>query len=161
MKKSFICYVDMDGVLNLFEKDKNARINMYKPGYFENIPVREGIADILIRINKEAYVVILSKVINRIGVTKEKNNWLEKNIPREAYSDVIFVPYDRSKAEFLVTYYPAMLIDDKESNLDECERKGCKGLFLSDIKRSQKYKNVEDLEDIYLFYKKMIEEYSL
>lgn len=61
----------------------------------------------------------------------------------------------------MVTYYPAMLIDDKESNLDDCEGKGCKGLFLSDIKRSQKYKNVEDLEDIYLFYKKMIEEYSL
>lgn len=161
MKKSFICYIDMDGVLNLFEQDKNARLNMYKAGYFESIPVREGIVDVLKRINEEAYVVILSKVINRIGVTKEKINWLNKNIPREAYSDVIFVPYDRSKSDFLMTYYPAMLIDDKESNLDECERNGCKGLFLSDIKKSQKYKNVVELEDIYSFYKQMSQEYSL
>ena len=72
MKKAFICYVDMDGVLNLFESDKNARINMWNPGYFINIPVRYGISDLLQRINEESYVVILSKVINRVGVTKEK-----------------------------------------------------------------------------------------
>lgn len=161
MKKSFICYVDMDGVLNLFEKDKNARTNMYKPGYFINIPVRKGIADILTQINKEAYVVILSKVINRIGVTKEKTIWLEKNMPKEAYSDVIYVPYNSSKSEYMYTYYPSMLIDDNEKNIEECEKKGCKGLFLSDIKKSQRYINVEKLEDILVFYKKLIDEYSI
>lgn len=152
MKQAFVCYVDMDGVLNLFEHDKNARKNMWNPGYFVDIPVREGISEVLERINKDSYVVILSKVINRIGVTKEKNMWLNKNISPHAYSDVIYVPYDRSKCDYLYSGFPSMLIDDKESNLTECEPKGCHGLFLSDLKISQKYPNVKELKDIYTFY---------
>ena len=155
MKQSFICYVDMDGVLNLFESDKNARINMWNPGYFSKIPAREGISEVLERINSEAYVIILSKVINRIGVTKEKNIWLRKHISREAYSDVIYVPYDRKKSDYMYSYYPSMLIDDNESNLDECKKKGCQGLFLSDIKVSQNYENVKELEDIWKFYNRV------
>lgn len=152
MKQAFICYVDMDGVLNLFEHDKNARKNMWTPGYFIDIPVREGISEILEQINKDSYVVILSKVINRIGVTKEKNIWLNNNISPNAYSDVTYIPYDKSKSDFLRPGFPGMLIDDKESNLDECEPKGCRGLFLSDLKISQKYPNVKKLADIYIFY---------
>lgn len=156
MKKAFIFYTDMDGVLNLFEKDKNARINMWDPGYYLDIPVRDGISDLLERINSEAYVVILSKVINRIGVTREKNIWLQKNISSDAYSDVIYVPYDRSKSDYMYSYYPSILLDDKESNLDECAKKGCHGLFLSDIKVSQKYPNAKTMDDIWNFYHDLI-----
>lgn len=156
MKKAFICYADMDGVLNLFESDKNARINMWNPGYFINIPVRDGISDLLQRINEESYVVILSKVINRVGVTKEKNIWLKNNISSDAYSDIIYVPYDRIKSDYMFSYYPSMLIDDNESNLAECEKKGCHGIFLSDIKISQKYPNAKQLEDIWEFYQNLI-----
>jgi 5'(3')-deoxyribonucleotidase len=156
MKKAFICYVDMDGILNLFESDKNARINMWNPGYFLNIPVREGISDILVEINKDSYVVILSKVINRVGVTKEKNIWLNNNISQDAYSDIIYVPYDRSKSDYMYSYYPSMLIDDNESNLAECEKKGCHGLFLSDIKISQKYPNARSLDYILTFYNELV-----
>ncbi len=156
MKKAFICYVDMDGVLNLFENDRNARINMWNPGYYNSILVREGISDLLERINKESYVVILSKVINRIGVTKEKSIWLRDNISQDAYSDIIYVPYDKSKADYIYSYYPSMLIDDNEANIAECEKKGCHGIFLSDIKVSQKYPNAKRLEDIWIFYKNLI-----
>ena len=156
MKQGFICYVDMDGVLNLFEDDVKARVNMWTPGYFSSIPVREGISDILVRINNEAYVVILTKVINRIGVTKEKEEWLRANISAEAYSDLIYVPYDRSKSDYMYSYYPSMLVDDKEENLDECTKKGCKGLFLSDVKRSQRYPNAKSVEDIWSFYQNLI-----
>ncbi len=156
MKKAFICYVDMDGVLNLFESDKNARINMWNPGYFINIPAREGISDLLKRINQESYVVILSKVINRIGVTKEKSLWLKENIAQDAYSDIIYVPYDRSKSDYMYSYYPSMLIDDNEANIAECEKKGCHGIFLSDIKISQKYENAKNMDDIWKFYQKLI-----
>ncbi len=62
MKKAFIFYTDMDGVLNLFEKDKHARINMWNPGYYIDLPVREGISD------------------------------------------------------YMYSYYPSILLDDKESN---------------------------------------------
>lgn len=158
MKNGFICYCDMDGVMNLFESDKNARFNMWRPGYFVDVPVRDGISDMLEKINQESHVVILSKVINRIGVTKEKNIWLDRNISSKAYSDVIYVPYDRSKSEFMYTYYPSMLIDDNEFNIAECEKKGSRGIFLSDIKISQKYPNAKTLDDVWDFYKSLIQE---
>lgn len=160
MKKGFIFYTDMDGVLNLFESDKNARVNMWLPGYFMDIPVREGISEILERINAESNVVILSKVINRIGVTKEKNIWLNKNISPNAYSDIIYVPYDRKKSDYMYSYYPSILMDDKEENLDECRKKGCHGLFLSDLKVSQNYRNVRTLEDIWDYYTEIIQMYK-
>ncbi len=156
MKNAFIFYVDMDGVLNLFEKDKNARLNMWTPGYFIDIPVREGISDLLERINSESYVVILSKVINRFGVTREKNIWLQNNISQNAYSDVVYVPYDRSKSDYLFSYYPSILLDDNESNLAECEKKGCHALFISDIKISQKYPNAKTMDDIWNFYHDLV-----
>lgn len=156
MKNSFICYVDMDGVMNCFENDKNARLNMWQPGYFRNIPVRKGISELLVRINEESHVVILTKVINRIGVTKEKSEWLHENISSNAYSDVIYVPYDRSKSDYMYSYYPSMLIDDNESNIEECAKKGCRGIFLSDLKISQKYPNAKELEDIWKYYKDLI-----
>lgn len=157
MKKAFICYVDMDGVLNLFESDKNARINMWNPGYFRTIPVRPGISELLERINTESYVVILSKVINRIGVTQEKSLWINENISPNAYSDIIYVPYDRSKSDYMYSYYPSMLIDDKEDNITECAKKGCHGIFLSDIKTSQKYPNAKSLDDVWDFYQHLIQ----
>lgn len=157
MKRDFICYVDMDGVMNLFEADPNARINMWTPGYFRTIPVRPGISDLLERINTESYVVGISKVINRIGVTKEKSFWVNENISPKAYSDIIYVPYDRSKSDFLYPNYPCMLIDDKEENLDECSKFGCHGIFLSDIKTSKKYPQAKKLEDIWIFYQHLIQ----
>lgn len=156
MKKGFICYFDMDGVLNLFEADPNARYNMWTPGYYCNIPVRPHISNLLERINQESYVILLSKLINRIGVTKEKNIWLAKHISPNAYSDVLYVPYEKSKADFLLPYYPSMLVDDNETNLAECEKKGCRGLFFSDNKISKKYPNAKDSEGIWEFYQNLI-----
>lgn len=158
MKNGFICYVDMDGVLNLFEQDVDARKKMWKPGYFLSIPVRPGISDLLCRINRKSYVVILTKVIKRIGVTKEKEAWLSAHISPNAYSDVIYVPYDRNKADYMYTYHPSMLIDDNESNLDICAKNGCQGLFLSDLKVSQRYPNAKTMNDIWNFYQKTISE---
>lgn len=153
MKNAFVVYIDMDGVLNLFEKNVNARRDMWKPKYFLDIEVREGISNVLKKINKECHVVILTKVINRIGVTKEKMEWLKNNIEDEAYDDIIFVPYDKSKSDYLYSYFPSMLIDDNEKNLAECQDKGVYGVFLSDLKVSQKFPNVKKLDDIYTFYK--------
>lgn len=158
MKKSFIFYVDMDGVLNHFEQDTNARINMWTPGYFRKIPVRAGINEVLKRINQECYVVILSKVINRIGVTSEKIDWIRENLDPEAYSDVIFVPYDRSKADYMYSYYPSILLDDNESNLVECSKKGSYGIFISDLKISQKFITAKSVGDILDIYKRRLEQ---
>ena len=153
LRKDFISYFDMDGVLNLFESDTNARQNMWNPGYFINIPVRDGISDLLERINYESHVIILSKYISRVGVIKEKDIWVENNLSKNAYSGIIYVPYDRSKSEYISTTYPSMIVDDNEKNIDECSIKGsCSGIFFSDIKTSKKYPNAKDLEDIWQFY---------
>lgn len=157
MKKPFIFYIDMDGVLNLFESDPNARINMWKPGYFKTIPVRPGISDLLVRINSVAYVVILSKIINRINVSEEKNWWCSKNLASNAYSKIIYVPYNESKADYINPNYPSIIVDDKEKNIEECEKKGCHGILLSDLKTSQKYPNAKSPEDLWNFYCKLTE----
>lgn len=49
---------------------------------------------------------------------------------------------------------------DKNKKVNKI-KKGCRGRFLSDIKKSQKYKNVENLKDILDFYKKLLEKYSI
>ena len=49
-----------------------------------------------------------------------------------------------------------MLIDDNEGNIAECEKKGCHGIFLSDIKVSQKYPNAKTLDDLWDFYQELI-----
>lgn len=152
MKANFNAYFDQDGVINLFEQDKNARINMWLPGYFETISIRKGICEIMQRINAEANVIILTKVIPRLGVKKEKNIWVMENIPNDAYSDIIYVPYDAKKSDYIVPYIPFLLVDDKEENLDDCKKKGGHGLFLSDLKVSQRYENAKKVEDIWKFY---------
>lgn len=62
---------------------------------------------------------------------------------------------DRNIGDYY-SYYPFMLIDDKESNIAECEKKGCHGIFLSDIRISQKYPNVKTLKEVWEFYQNLI-----
>lgn len=132
---------------------------MWIPGYFEDIPIREGICEVLQRINKECYVIIITKVINRIGVTKEKSIQISK-MPKDAYSDVIFVPYNQKKSDYIHPFHPSLIVDDKEENLDDCSKKGCHGLFLSDLKISQRYENARNVEDIWKFYQKVKKKYE-
>ena len=84
---------------------------------------------------------------------------MNENISPKAYSDIIYVPYDRSKSDFMYPNYPCMLIDDKEENLDECSKYGCHGILLSDTKTSKKYPNANTLEDIWFFYRSLIQTY--
>lgn len=161
MRQSFIVYVDMDGVLNYFEKDPDARTHMWTPGYFRQLELRKGMNEVLQKINKECYVIILTKVINRVGVTAEKIDWVKANLSDDAYSDMIFVPYDRSKADYMYSYYPSMLIDDKETNLIECAKKGSYGVFMSDVKMCQKFVTVRNVEEIYEIYQRRIKEISM
>lgn len=131
-------YIDMDGVLNRFEDDLEARKNMWKPGYFKDIAPLEGIVDALIRINKLANVVILTKVIDRPGVIEEKNYWIKNNLDAHAfglYDKVIYVPYAESKRDYIKSDYNTnfarsnILIDDGLKNLDECSEIGVYGVY--------------------------------
>lgn len=46
----------------------------------------------------------------------------------------------------MASNYPSMLIDDKEESLTKCSKKGCHGIFLSDLKVSQIYPNAKSLK---------------
>lgn len=131
-------YIDMDGVLNRFEDDPEARKNMWTPGYFNKIAPLEGIVDALISINKFANVVILTKVIDRSGVIEEKKYWTLKNLDAYGfglYDKVIYVPYAESKRDYIVnsslnnSCYRNILIDDGIRNLDECSEVGVYGIY--------------------------------
>lgn len=120
--KNTAIYIDMDGVINDFESDKNARKNMWEKGYFENIPPIEETCKTMKILNKYFDVIILSKIIERSGVIEEKQNWLSKNLCEKSFSEVIYVPYADSKVHYINfnKYKNIILIDDNERNLDEC-----------------------------------------
>lgn len=77
MKK--VLYIDMDGVLNLFEHDPDARTNMWKDGYFHDISPRENIeSDLIMLSGYFDEIVILTKCIARDGVKAEKREICRK-----------------------------------------------------------------------------------
>ena len=53
-----------------------------------------------------------------------------------------------------------MLVDDKEQNLIECRKKGCHGLFLSDIKTSEIFPNAKNMQDIWNYFEYIVNQYD-
>lgn len=119
MKKTL--YIDMDGVINLFEEDPKARENMWNEGYFRNIRPREDIQKDLLEIRKHFdEVFILTKCIDRVGVTQEKIDFCVIHLP--IYQPpILFVPYHLSKRDFIDPDSFTILLDDNPKNLSECE----------------------------------------
>ena len=90
MKK--ILYIDMDGVINLFEHDPDARKNMWNSGYFYEIKPRENIESDLIEISKYVdEIIILTKRIERVGVEEEKIKFVKRYLSRVNNLSIIFV----------------------------------------------------------------------
>jgi len=121
-------YVDMDGVLCVFNKDKSLE-EISEPGYFENLlPMANVVRAIENLLNdKDVSVTVLSHVIND-RAAHEKRRWLKRYFKDDV--DAIFVPYGMSKAVFLKKLrYPveeAYLLDDFTRNLFEWQGTGIK-----------------------------------
>lgn len=113
----------MDGVINLFEKDKFARKNMWLKDYFINIEPRKNIRNDLIEISKYVdKIVILTKCINRMGVQEEKDKFIEKHHLNDISNlSVSYVPYFESKANYIEESGYSVLLDDNLQNLIECK----------------------------------------
>lgn len=150
MKK--ILYIDMDGVINLFEHDPKARENMWNVGYFYDIKPRENIESDLIEISKYVdKIVILTKRIEREGVEEEKRKYIKKYLSNVNNLSIIFVPYSEPKSEYIDSNCFSILLDDGIKNIYECETK-CNITILFDEKGKYDYKNkVHKVRDIIRF----------
>lgn len=144
-----ILYIDMDGVINLFEHNPHARINMWNSGYFYNISPRENIESDLIEISKYVDgIVILTKCIERKEVEEEKRKFVEKYLPHVNNLSIIFVPYAESKNKYIDSDCFTILLDDGVKNIMECEGK-CDICILFDENDKYEYKNkVKNIRDI-------------
>lgn len=142
----------MDGVINLFEHDPDARTNMWNRGYFYNIEPREGIESDLIEISEYVdEIVILTKRIKRVGVEEEKRKFIKKYLSNVNNMSIIFVPYSESKSEYINSEYFTILLDDGIKNIKECEGK-CNIAILFDEYNKYEYKNkVDKVKDIIKF----------
>lgn len=139
MKK--ILYIDMDGVINLFESDVNARKNMWNKGYFTLIKPRDNIENDLIKIsNFVDRIIILTKCIEREGVQKEKGEFIVKWLSHVPKLSVIYVPYDESKRNYISKNVYSILLDDSVKNIEECKNK-CNKCVLFDEYDNHTYKN--------------------
>lgn len=144
-----ILYIDMDGVINLFEHDPNARVNMWNSGYFYNISPRENIESDLIEVSKYVdKILILTKRIEREGVEEEKRKFVKKYLSHVNNLSIIFVPYAESKNEYIDSCCFSILLDDGLKNVMECEHK-CDICILFDENDKYEYKNkVKNIRDI-------------
>lgn len=149
-------YFDMDGVLNRFEDDINARQNMWKQGYFRNIPALEEVAFYLERLNKKVSSKILTKIIDRPNVSKEKDEWISNILGKKGcrYDDVIYVPYHESKLRYIQNLnHFNILIDDSIVNLDECSLGGVHCIYFGN--ENEKYPNINTAQE----FENVIEKY--
>ena len=136
-----ILYIDMDGVINLFENDPDARMNMWQQGYFTNIEPRENIKTDLLRIlDYVDEIIILTKCIDREGVREEKEKFIHKYLSGVDKLSIVFVPYNDSKSNYIDKDVFSILLDDGIRNIKECEQY-CNICILFDENNKYQYKN--------------------
>lgn len=116
-------YFDMDGTLTKWEF---VGPDVYtKRGYFQNRPGNTTVIEAArILIEKNQYEVCSASKFIYEHMIKEKNNWLDMMfgdmLPRE---NRFFIPYNESKSN-IVTFQKAVLVDDYNPNLRDCEDAG-------------------------------------
>lgn len=139
MKK--ILYIDMDGIINLFENDPDARLKMWNPGYFINIKARENIKTDLLKISDYVdEIIVLTKCIDREGVREEKEKFIHVHLSGVKKLSVVFVPYNDSKSNYIDKDVFSILLDDGIRNIQECEQ-CCNICILFDENDKYRYKN--------------------
>lgn len=131
MKKIQTIFIDLDNVLALFSikgQEADALKNMWKRGYFKNLPLIEADApQVVAQLNQRYKVYILSKAVKTSYCRTEKLEWLEQYLPFLRPDQVIIINTDESKADYIQAVAEpgtAVLIDDYKGNLEEFKRLG-------------------------------------
>lgn len=124
MMKKVNLFIDMDGVLAVY--DKNVVELMYNKGFFLNRPAVKSMLEIVreLAFNPRNNVYILTSVIDSPYCIQEKSLWLDTHLPEVKESNRIYVPYGAVKSEFAKEYIDIensvnVLIDDYTVNLDK------------------------------------------
>lgn len=130
-------YVDMDGTIAKFHKDKNFLKRMYEPGYFRHL---EPYANVIKMISEfytenieslELYVITGAPSCCLDRIYEEKKAWLLEHFPVFDIKNFICVPMGTNKADFITNINPfCYLIDDYNKNLEDWEKAGGTGIKL-------------------------------
>lgn len=128
-------FVDMDGVLAVFHKDKSLE-EIMTPGYFENLePMLNMIAALKIICDKYGDdVCVLSSSFDESR--EEKKIWCKKFLPFIKEEQVSFVRYGTPKNDFIYPEKDDFLLDDFTKNLLEWRGTGIK--FLNGINHTHR-----------------------
>ena len=124
-------FVDMDGVLAEFRKEKSFE-DLYVKGYFANLAPQPLAIKAYRKLMKKYDIYILSCYLTDSPYAlQEKKAWVEKYLPG---ARCIFVPYGESKADAILsaTGMPIgpndILIDDHSPNIIDWDEKGGVGI---------------------------------
>lgn len=115
-------FIDMDGVLAVFDPDKSLE-EVAMPGYFRDLaPMQNVVAavkNIITNYSEDYEVYSLSSTLHEEAI-KDKCTWLDKELPELPKENRIFVPYGKMKKDYIVELHDTdILVDDFSKNLRE------------------------------------------
>ena len=114
-------YVDMDGVLAVFNNQIESEEVLYQEGYYRDLPPQENVVEAVRRLttNPEIEVFILSAVLPSPYAEKEKNEWLDRFLPEIDQAHRLFVPCGEDKGAYIGHELgdDDLLLDDYSKNL--------------------------------------------
>lgn len=112
-------YFDMDGTLAVFNKGKTME-EIFSPGYFRNLEPNKNIVSLAKQLcaDENVNVYVLSK--SSYEAIQEKIDWLEEYIPEIHKENIVFVPLEANKRDFIPNSFNVqILIDDYNKNLND------------------------------------------
>ena len=118
-------FIDMDGTIVVWNGDASFE-EVAAPGYFSNIaPMNNSLMAVkyLVTEMSDKYeIFILSSVFEDGHSVRDKNIWLDKYLPEIDANHRIFVPYSRTKRDYVrevtgAIYDSDVLVDDFTKNL--------------------------------------------
>ncbi len=114
-------FVDMDGVLAVFNNQISSTEQLYEDGYFRNLEPQQNVVDAIKQLisEKQIDVYILSSYLaDSLYALPEKNGWLDEHLPELPQEKRLFVPCGKEKRDMIPDLGPNdYLLDDYTHNL--------------------------------------------